>query len=418
VRLAAVGERWVLEGLLFDSAGNAYVLCHHDLYVSEDGFQSWVERPLPEDYPRSLHIDGDDRILIRDRRFLHISSDGGLTWDLVKDDLGDSPDDVYIASGPEGNIYIYNEGPGLGILRSGDSGESWDVLGFAVGTPLALLFDGGTIFLGTASGGIYRSAGPSTPWECFCSGWPLLYIGCLGEGPGGEVMAGVPYGVFLSPREDHEWSVFVDELGYGIVDCLVFSGDTVATATQSAGVFLAGRPDAEWEYIGLRFYDVMDLELTPGGELLAAADFGGVFRYTGEGIVWDQVNEGLGSLEVGVLAVTGRGDVLAGTEEGGIYLLDEAGDSWSRIAQMEFGVVAIIEDAGRVFAADEDAHIYWSPDDLSGFDEIRKIYADYEGVQFLGMREMDVDNSGHIWIIIGQRIFRSSTSTEEMFRSN
>lgn len=408
---------WNYDGLIFDSAGNAYVLCQYGIFVSEDGFQSWDERPLPVDYPRSWHIDGDDRLLIRSYTNLFISSDGGLSWDLVKDDLGDQ--DAYIASGTEGNIYIYNEDPGLGILRSGDSGESWDILGFAAGAPYALFFAGdGTVILGTISGGIYRRDGLSTAWECFCSGWPVLSVSCLGEGPGGEVMAGVTHGVFLSPREDHDWSMFVDELGYGIVDCLVFSGDTVAAAAVSAGVYLAGSSDVDWTYAGLRYYGVKDLDLTPGGELLAAANFGGVFRYIGEGVVWDQINEGLHSPEVDVLHVTGRGDVLAGAADGGIYLLEDGGDSWRRIGQMDFSVVAIFDEGGRVYAADKDAHIFWSPEDLSDFEEIDKIYPDNGGVAFLGMREMGVDDSGHIWIIIGHRIFRSDSSAEEIFLSN
>jgi hypothetical protein len=92
-------------------------------------------------------------------------------------------------------------------------------------------------------------------------------------------------------------------------------------------VYLLDEAGTSWTLIGMEGYRLTSIASFDGG-LYASANFGGVFRYTGDGAVWEQINAGLEDLKVLDLAVLTGAGLFALTSTKGLFLLKEGASLW------------------------------------------------------------------------------------------
>jgi photosystem II stability/assembly factor-like uncharacterized protein len=353
-------------GLVVNSKGCIFTIGGDALYISCDRGASWTE---PSDVPWGdlsgyVAIDGEDRIVIAGYSGLYRSLDDGETWTAldslefqyvddisfdaagrlyvvcgarlyVSNDLGDSwnlrierINRIYgVASNEAGDVFITGV---WGVGRSMNGDEGVEMLGFFE-PPLSDMAVGsnGYCYVAASCGGVYRSSGALERWERFNGGLTDVSLYSLTTANDSLLVAGTSDGVYVSPLARPEWS----RVGLGgsrVKKVFAFPGDSIVAFRNNA-LLVSADGGGSWNNLGMKGYEINALIGGADGGLIAGTSFGGVFRYTGEGILWDQMNEGLGDLHVNALAAARGGEILAGTETG-VFISSNGGASWRRFS--------------------------------------------------------------------------------------
>jgi photosystem II stability/assembly factor-like uncharacterized protein len=234
----------------------------HALYRSGDGGATWEPIPVPAsvqegeiaaiatpaDAPGTLYIAGPGLGVMR-------SEDEGETWVAIDEELPsrdvrafaahvDQPQTLYAFLGEEG------------VFRSEDAGESWTRMDGGPGVPVGKVFHSG--MEGSMQSGWLFAATPEgvrRSMDCFC-GWRPT-----GELPGGEV-----FDVAYDPRTpEHVY------------------------AATAAGLFRSVNGGEAWEPVSGTI-QATALAIDPrSGALYAAADGGALLRSTDQGRTWESV---------------------------------------------------------------------------------------------------------------------------------
>lgn len=386
-----------------DSKDQIFINNIFDLYRSTDDGATWTTLE-PPNYQGvdEISIDGRDRLYALRSSRLYVSDDGGDRWALVlslsSNYLG------CIASNAAGDIFAVGM---WGLSRSIDDGASWEMLGFSEYLPADITVDGnGAFYIGLASGGIYRSIDSLESWERFTTGLPDVRLNCLASANESILMAGTWNGIYVSPKDRPAWSL-AWLAGYNTEKVFAFPGDSIAALATS--LFISTDGGSNWSDIGLNGYKIRALIRTADGRLLAGANFGGVFRYTGEGILWDQMNAGLGDLRVNALAVTGNGDILAGTDTG-IFISSNSGVSWRRFSKEKIQITAVLVVDEDIFFGTSKG-ILWTRTDGSALSPQND---GIQGPDASTIISLAVDPDDYLALFTVRNLYKSSQSTKEL----
>jgi photosystem II stability/assembly factor-like uncharacterized protein len=213
-----------------------------------------------------------------------------------------------------------------GVFKSTDGGTSWSTTGLTY-TVNALALSPGyasdhTIFAGT-NYGVFKSIDGGVSWSAVNTGLTGFGIDALALSPGyasdHTIFAGNYYsavthegGIFKSTDGGASWSAVNSGFTFGQgVQALALSPGYASDHTifAAAGwVIKSSDGGASWSATGLT-YGVDVLVLSPGyvnDHTLFAGDWcsQGVLRSIDGGISWSAMNEGLGNLCIGSLALT------------------------------------------------------------------------------------------------------------------
>lgn len=231
----------------------------------------------------------------------------------------------------------------------------WTSKGPFGGTVTCFTIADTNIYLGTASGGIYRST------DQHASSWRMANYTGLSSGRisaltsiGKMIIAGTAdSGVFTSSDLGATWQPKNNGLLSRSVLALAASGPIVYVSTQN-GVFMSTDSGATWLAIntGLSVQLVSSFAIS-GTTLYAGTVSGGVFKNVSGS--WTAINTTLQNLHVSSLSLSGS-KLFAGTEQG-IYYTDTAAISWSAAALTQTSVHALFADQDTVYAA-TDAGVY------------------------------------------------------------
>ena len=313
-----------IEKILIGGDGRIYILdTRSRAMVSRDKGETWNE-PLPGVYIYDLFVDRQGRIFVLNSSGLLVSTDGGFVFDEILQ--GQDAGNILINSHPDGEIFLYSENPGPGLQRSGDGASTWELIGFPYGD-IHSIYTGsnGDLYALTNESGIWRLEKEGARWSCLSVEKDLINPSCIVESPEGCLVAGTSNGVFISQRDASSW----DRVGgyiSGVREIIYLKNGRMAGRTRS-GVYLLDDAGASWIDIGMHGYWLTSIASFEG-VLYASANFGGVFRYTGNGAVWEQVNAGLEDLKVLDLAVLPGAGLFALTSKG-LFLLKEGASSWT-----------------------------------------------------------------------------------------
>jgi photosystem II stability/assembly factor-like uncharacterized protein len=384
-----------------DSLDRIFVNARFSFYRSTDDGETWtVLRPMQEP-ANAISIDGQDRLFSLGQSSVYVSDDGGDNWALLLS-LWNQPRQV--ASYAAGDIFVIGK---WGMSRTLDGGANWEMLGFSEYQLADMAIErNGVCYLGLACGGIYRSIDSLKSWGRFNKGLPDVELTCLASANDSVLIAGTRNGIYISPKDRPAWSLAGVPL-HGVQKVFPLSGDSVAAFTNS--LFVSADGGNTWNDIGLEGYVVRALVRTDDGSLLAGANFGGVFRYTGEGILWDQMNVGLGDLRVNALAVTGSGDVLAGTDKG-VFISSDDGVSWRGFSTAQIPVASVLVVGEDIFFV-TGTGILWT---RTGGSALSPQNEGLQGPDLSTIISIAADPDDYLFLFTPRNVYRSSQSTKEL----
>lgn len=385
-----------------DSGDRIFIHNQWSFYRSTDDGESWTTQEPPDmGHISWISIDGRDRLYLSCYSKLYVSDDGSDSWALIFDPWNQP---ICAASNAAGDVFATGW---WGISRSIDGGASWEMLGFSAYEAADIAVgENGFYYLGLECGGVYRSLDSLGSWERFNAGLPDVGLSNFASANDSVWIAGTTNNVYVSPKARPAWS-FAGPEGYHTWKVFAFPGDSVAATGH--GLFVSPDGGHTWTDTGLNDYDIRALIRTADGRLLAGANFGGVFRYTGEGILWDQMNDGLGDLRVNALAVTRGGDILAGTDTG-IFVSSNGGVFWRRFSKDQIKVTTVLVVDEDIFFGSEAGILWTRTDGAALCPQNDGLPSSVTGF----IRSIAVDLDHHLLILAANRLFRSSQSTKEL----
>ncbi|MGD9852224.1 MAG: hypothetical protein AB7T38_13245 [Nitrospirales bacterium] len=293
---------------------------------------------------------------------------------------------------PEGIIYAGTFG--MGMFRSADQGESWEMWNVGLQDPFLLclaLLPGEHVYAGTVRGGVFRLKLGEGKWESIGQGLEDTEVKSFVVHQK-TVLAGTGTGVFRWNEESKHWT----RVGKGLIQVLV-SGMAIldnrtllaATAgkglfrfdlegpleakwvdfesefvdpkerlphrylrviavnesqhiylgTQNGGMFRSRTKGQTWEPIGRRLPNDSIRSIVPLAEDVLVGTGNGIFRWVQDKHQWMPLNTGLHQKAIQSLVVTPTQDVYAGTSSGAFKSKD-GGAHWTDVSQ-GFGVQAV-----------------------------------------------------------------------------
>lgn len=219
------------------------------------------------------------------------------------------------------------------------NGLDWnrfDIAGFSGNVSCVMVAPGG-IFVGTSSGGVFRSMDGGFTWEHMNFPTTSQTIISLASNSAGDIFAGTEYGngLYRSPDNGATWvqlrvvQAFIISIAPSpLNDSLIFFG------TDREGVYRSTDKGITWNIVGLTTYFINSLSIDAQGIIYAGTN-GGVFRSTDDGTTWEPTGsaafKGYGSYSTltDVLAVeSDGGNVFAGTNQDGLFRSTDDGTTW------------------------------------------------------------------------------------------
>ncbi|MFO7915937.1 MAG: hypothetical protein R6U43_09645 [Candidatus Krumholzibacteriales bacterium] len=244
-----------------------------------------------------------------------------------------------------------------GIYRSGDNGESWLLVGLPQNEITSFLIDPeGRIFFSCRYGGFYLSEKNMDGFSPVNGGLINPEVQCLEWDGAGGILAGTFDGVFRLSINDYVWTrIGLDSTRVRKL-CAPEDGRIIAVTGLSrfgctGGVYETASGGADWSYLGMAGYNITGLRADYRGVLYAGTEYGGVFRYTGEGIVWEQLNSGLKSIMIFDITIDRGGKLYAGTRDG-VFSFDDSDTVWVRSLRTEEEVIELLAaENGDIYAS-------------------------------------------------------------------
>lgn len=248
-----------------------------------------------------LAFDGASQTLLKaSADALYRSGDGGRHWVPVKLPAAAQSRriaSVAVAAGGKGSIYI--AGPGIGVLRSEDGGQSW--LARHVGLPespveaLATHADQPeTVFAYVTGHGFFRSHDGGLHWQLMDAGprggiVRFVHSNMPGSMQTGWLFAATGQGVRRAMDCFCGWRD-AGELGHPVT-ALAYDPrrpQNVYAATDD-GLFLSANGGEQWSRVSAPAAAVRALVVTPGGLIYAASADGTLFLSRDEAKTWERV---------------------------------------------------------------------------------------------------------------------------------
>ncbi|HMB90990.1 MAG TPA: YCF48-related protein [Rhodothermales bacterium] len=458
VGLAFVAE---VTGIVESLAGTLIAGTYGDgIYRSTDGGTTWavveetIQPPPGQLNPlitATIAVDSHGWILSGSRVGLFRSKDDGLSWEFIQPDEyfpGVYIDTIKPAPSGQlfmlalGTIYLYDEDRDTwidigsnagdfrlalavldsttilagsynletdtkGLLRSTDSGQTWEMTALEEITYFIDIDETGRIFAGTDNG-VYRSLDQGETWEQLALP-QVTMIGTYGED---NVIVGLYGDAGLLQSEDagETWH----EKNTGFANSMVFSTAIDAQgrifAGTERGVFRSTDAGVTWEHYGLD-ESVSELLITPAGNLFARSHGNHLYRSSPETINWQVIEtvsvqrfEGRHRLAMGPdghlfdlegtmlwrsadegetwqsievplaisLMIHPNGDIFLGSYSKGVYRSSDEGQTWEQLTnglkkindpeEMPEISTLVVDEAGRIFAGTYGNDIYRSVD--------------------------------------------------------
>lgn len=338
----------------------AYAVFSRKILKTEDGGLTWKPFFWTHDEPlvanvgvESMAVEGDE-VFIAGRQGLWRSGDGGEHWEeRNRGFIGSEVVDIVRAA--DGTLYAGTYS--LGMFRSADGGRSWTFASYRLENPYVMLIaahptDPRTLFV-TTNGGVYASHDGARTWQRVAEDF-------FGES---ELLPGVAHfhGIAFDPRDPRR---------------IYVGGGGDQWSPNGAGLSVSEDGGRSWRHVNVGFetnVHVSKIVVDPRRPAVVyvttqgptnfneKTDSGhGVFRSDDYGKTWRTVNVGLGTVETNTLALGAPGVLFLGTDDDGVYRSPDGGESWTRLSIPQlpprFGVGDIVIDPrdGAIYVATVD----------------------------------------------------------------
>ena len=286
-----------------------------------------------------------------------------------------------------GDGIVYAGSFGMGLFRSTDKGQSWELLNRGLTDPFLLCLavtPGQHVYAGTMRGGAYRLSLKGEQWESISQGLEETEVKSLlvrGE----TVYAGTGQGVYRWNEAERRWvktgdgleqvlvpglailedgrllaatsgkglhhlqteqagpskwidsqSIFVDpreRLPHRYLRVIaVNQAQHIFLGTQDGGIFRSTDRGVSWSSLSRNLPNDSIRGIIPIEADVIVATGKGVFRWKDDQQRWIEMNEGLTKLAVQSLTIAKTGDWYVGTSSGA-FRSDDEGEHWKNISQ-------------------------------------------------------------------------------------
>jgi photosystem II stability/assembly factor-like uncharacterized protein len=305
------------------------------LYVSNDKGAHWSEKIPGKIF--SLAVDSNGKLYAGGASRLYSSTDDGKSWISLADFIGGISG---VAVDSSNRIYIEI---GQNINRSDDGGLTWIELDKS-GEYLTSLTAGppGVVFAGFIEGGIYRTLDYGTKWSAMNSGLTLSpddnIFGFTFTKSGYVLCSSLRGKVFRAKINEEIWTQVLNASATAFNSLAADSSGniyfgTIAFGTNGNGIYKSADEGITWETVnnGLGSLNVVSIATVADGTIYAGTLGMGVFRSSNMGLSWEETNNGLDNLMVTCLNGNSKGEIFAGSDGGGMQKSSDGGLSWSRL---------------------------------------------------------------------------------------
>lgn len=252
------------------------------IYNSLDGGNTWIpfDNGIPKDATVSSFLVVDNKVLATtDYHGIYSIIDGEREWKRIDEDLPQKIDINVIST--SGNSLVIGT-LSHGIMISKNNGKHWNYPAVQIkGTPIRTLHaKENTLFAGTDNG-IYRSLDSGNTWQ--------------------HVWKGVQVNGFAE-RKNKIYAALMN------------------------GAIMKKADDSSWEYI-YKPHALHDIS-TDGERIYAMTLGGGLKKSSNDGLAWENINNGLGTLNLYTFELKKFGNAIFAAQWYGIYKSDNGGKSW------------------------------------------------------------------------------------------
>jgi photosystem II stability/assembly factor-like uncharacterized protein len=352
---------------------------HAGIYFSEDSGNTWRVAQMPPSTSMVLSLcfspnylaDGmilagtlEDGVFISDCR--------GERWLSQSFGLLD-PTAYCLAISPgfaqDGLIFA---GTGTTVYFSYNAGRAWRQLGFpeeaAPVLSLALIIEQGgdfTLFAGTETQGLFRSVDQGQTWQTLAL--PAATVNALSVSQDNtRLLAATEIGILQSRDKGETWS---EILSMPDAITLTFKDGIALAGMGDQGAWMATHLD-DWQPIqNLSIRSLLGLVLSPqfekDGTAFMYGPEEGIWKTEDEGRSWQDVNEGLPSLEINSLTLSpsfSSDQALVAAAKDGLLISQDAGNEWTYLVEDPTQRVSFSPNGKLLAAAFQETGIRTSDD--------------------------------------------------------
>lgn len=258
---------------------------------------------LPRDKITALDFDVHDNLLIKAySRTLYRSRNEGRDWESIALPKAiERGRIVSVSVSAQSPATLYVAGPGFGVLRSADGGESWDAInhGLPSNDIVALSSHADqpeTLYVFVEKHGIFRSEDAGGHWRLMDAGprakvLQFVHSNMSGSMQTGWFFAATAKGISRSMDCFCGWR---DAGGLGrAATAVAFDPGQPKQVYAAAGsdFFSSADGGEHWSLLPSPSYNISALAAAPAGMLFAAASAGKLLRSTDRGMTWRQIDE-------------------------------------------------------------------------------------------------------------------------------
>ncbi|MBO3457582.1 putative baseplate assembly protein [Aetokthonos hydrillicola Thurmond2011] len=235
-----------------------------------------------------------------------------------------------LVSDVEGNLFAGTES---GALKFAVNGEKWEPFDDLKNKNIPdLIITNGTMFAATASTGIFRSQNHGETWEETNTGLANQNIIAL-TADDDNIFAATSGSIFISQNNGSNWNAIATFLINVEITSLLYTGGFLFAGTNQ-GVYRSSDEGSSWQQV-LQQTNISALGTNHSGDILAGTANSGVFRTKKNGDTWDEwlpINTNLNDVHIRCLAIKqGTDDAYVGTDMSGVFRYIDDSTGWQQL---------------------------------------------------------------------------------------
>jgi photosystem II stability/assembly factor-like uncharacterized protein len=255
---------------------------------------------------------------------IYRTTNSGILWIESNNGLAARNIDCILYT-PDGKLFSGSKGA---VHLSTDGGLTWDLAngGWTGFWSISLAYtEPQTIYMGEFGGGVFKTTNYGTNWNNLI---PSGYAVGFAFNSFGDVFSIVTNKVYFSTDDGQYWTLLNNGLMNANAFCIAIDSSNSILLGTDRGIFKSSDNGVSWfnSNTGLTDTIVTEIIYVTSEIIFAGTNSEGAFRSTDAGITWVRQNSGLSSGWVGAMALWKN--ILIANVQGDAFITDDYGDNW------------------------------------------------------------------------------------------